>query len=249
MSVQLKGKVALVTGAGAGIGRGIALALAREGVVVYAIGRQLDTLKTLVAEARDAGGEVHALAADIGDPAQINKAMQTLYAQHGQVDIAINNAGVMYLAPIRDGDWQDGIRMIQTNLIGSLNIIYEVLPGMTARKAGDILNFSSISARLIGPGTAIYAATKRAIEVVTESLRQELAGSGVRVGCLQLGGVATELNDKIRNKGMRRLIKMRSQAYHDLPIDMVVNEVLHILTRPRNVNLANTFLLSSDQAS
>lgn len=247
MSNELSGKIAFVTGAGAGIGRGTAMALSRRGTVVYAVGRQREPLEDLVTDAREVPGEIHALVADVADSAQIQKAVETVIAQHGQVDFAINNAGVMYLAPIKDGDWQDAMTMIQTNLVGSLNVVQAVLPGMIKRGIGDILNFSSISARMIGPGTAVYGATKRAIEVVSESLRQELAGSGVRIGCLQLGGVATGLNDKIRNKSMRRLIKMR-QDYNDLPVEVVADEVLHILTRPRFMNIANTFLLSSDQA-
>jgi len=80
-------------------------------------------------------------------------------------------------------------------------------------------------------------------------MRQELAGTGVRMACIQLGGVATGINEKIRNTSMRRLIKMRGQSYQDLPTKMVVDEILHILTRPRCLNIGSSFIISSDQAS
>lgn len=249
MQNELNGKVAFVTGAGAGIGKGVAMGLSKRGAIVYAVGRNVEKLEELAREAQSYGNNIHSLVADVSDREQINGAVEIVSARHGRVDIAINNAGVMYLAPIKENDWSDGITMVHTNLVGTLNVIHAVLPGMLKRGEGDILNFSSISARMTGPGTAVYGATKCAIEVISESMRQELAGTGVRVGCLQLGGVATGLNDKIHNKEMRRFIKMRGKGYHDLPVESVVGEVIHMLTRPRYMHVASTFLLSSDQAS
>jgi NADP-dependent 3-hydroxy acid dehydrogenase YdfG len=248
-SQDLNQRVALITGASAGIGRSTALMLARAGVHVYALGRNRAALNNLCSEAQTQGLDIRAVEADVADSAQIQLAVKAMHDAHGQVDILLNNAGVMYLSPMKEGELHDWTVMIQTNLIGTLNTMQAVLPGMVTQGRGDILNFSSISARLIGPGTAVYAASKKAVEVITESMRQELAGTGVRVGCIQLGGVATSLNDKIRNTSMRRLIKMRSQSYHDLPVSAVVDEILHILTRPRCLNIGSSFILSSDQAS
>lgn len=249
MTNEFAERVILITGAGAGIGRSTALALAEAGAIVHGLGRQEADLHSLAAEAERKGGKVCPLVVDVGDAHQVQAAVQDVQRRHGRIDILVNNAGVMYLAPVRDGELQDWTAMIQTNLLGTLNTMQAVLPAMLAQGCGDILNFSSISARLIGPGTAVYAASKKAVEVISESMRQELAGTGVRVGCLQLGGVATGLNGKIRNQAMRRLIRMRSQSYHDLPVDAVVQEVLHILSRPRFMNIGSSFILSSDQVS
>lgn len=249
MSVEFTERIVLITGAGAGIGRSTALALARVGAIVHALGRKENDLQSLAIEAAQHGQCIYPQIADVSNVEQVQAAVQAVQSRHGRIDVLLNNAGVMYLAPIRDGELQDWTAMIQTNLLGALNTMQAVLPGMLAQGSGDILNLSSISARLIGPGTAVYAASKKAVEVISESMRQELAGTGVRVGCLQLGGIATELNGKIRNSAMRRLIKMRSQSYHDLPVDAVVGEILHILSRPRYLNIGSSFILSSDQAS
>ncbi len=249
MPNELSQRVVLITGAGSGIGRSTALAMANAGAIVFALGRQQTSLDELATEADSRDLKIQTIKADVADAAQVHDAVQKMHGLYGRVDILLNNAGVMYLSPMKDGELHDWTAMVQTNLIGTLNTMQAVLPAMLAQQQGDILNFSSISARLIGAGTAVYSASKKAVEVITESMRQELAGTGVRVGCIQLGGVATGLNDKIPNNSMRRLIKMRSQSYHDLPVDAVVDEILHILTRPRYLNIGSSFILSSDQAS
>jgi len=161
MSQDLNQRVVLITGASAGIGRSTALALASIGAHVYALGRNRSDLDNLYAEAQTQGINIQIVVADVADPVQIQLAIKALSDVHGQVDILLNNAGVMYLSPMKEVELHDWTTMIQTNLIGTLNTIHAVLPGMVAQGCGDILNFSSISARLIGPGTAVYAASKK----------------------------------------------------------------------------------------
>jgi NADP-dependent 3-hydroxy acid dehydrogenase YdfG len=241
----LAGTVAMVTGAGRGIGRALALALAGRGVRVVAIGRNVDGLAEEIAAA---GGIARAHSADVRDEDALRKIVQQTEAEFGALDILVNNAGVMYLAPMADrevGDWHE---MVDVNLKAPLTLIGAALPGMLARGRGHILNVSSISARKVGPGVTVYSATKNALDVVSEGLRQELAPRGVRVTSFQLGAVETSLNDKIRNPAMRRLIKARAGAYQALPVDAVVELIVHALSLPDAINLGSVFLAPSDQA-
>ena len=100
-----------------------------------------------------------------------------------------------------------------------------------------------------GPGVAVYSATKTALDVVSEGMRQELAARGVRVTSVQLGAVDTALNDKIRNAAMRRLIKTRAASYTALPVDTVVSSIVHALSLPPGANLGSIFLAPADQAA
>jgi NADP-dependent 3-hydroxy acid dehydrogenase YdfG len=167
---------------------------------------------------------------------------------YGPVDLLVNNAAVMYLAPMADAELDDWLEMVDVNLKAPLALMAAVLPSMLARRSGQIVNLSSISARRPGPGVQVYGATKAALDVLSEGLRQELAPRGVRVTSFQLGAVDTALNDKIRNAPMRRLIQARAKGYRALPVDEVVREVLHAVTLPPHINLGQVFLVPTDQA-
>jgi NADP-dependent 3-hydroxy acid dehydrogenase YdfG len=242
---NLKDRVALVTGAGRRLGRAIALALGRAGAAVAGLGRNVDGLQ---ADVEAAGGRAIALAADVRDPDAVRDAVDRATGEFGRIDILVNNAGVMYLGPMADGEVADWHEMVDVNLKAPLSLIGAVLPGMLAQGSGHIVNVSSISARKVGPGVTVYSATKGALDIVSEGLRQELATRGVRVTAVQLGAVDTQLNDKIRNAGMRRLIKTRATAYHALPVDAAASMVLCALSLPAPVNLGSLFLAPSDQA-
>jgi NADP-dependent 3-hydroxy acid dehydrogenase YdfG len=168
--------------------------------------------------------------------------------EFGRVDILVNNAAVMYLAPMADVEIDDWQEMVDVNLKAPLTLMGAVLPGMLERRAGHIVNISSICARKVGPGVTVYSATKGALDIVSEGLRQEVANKGVRVTSFQLGAVATELNNKIRNASMRRLIKTRASAYNALSVDDAVNGIMHVLQLPPGVNMGSAFLAPADQA-
>ncbi len=244
----LNGSVALITGATSGIGRSLSLRLAERGASVFAMGRNEDKLKELVSDAKIKGLKIFPLIAEVTDGDAISGFVSEIIDRFQKIDILVNNAGVMFLASMSDCELDDWIEMVNTNIIGTLILTRYVLPHMAAAGRGDILNVSSISARSVGPGVAVYSATKKAVDVISEGMRQELAGAGVRVSSLQLGGVDTGLNEKIRNGTMKKLIKMRSNAYHDLPVEAVVDEMLHILTRPRYMTVGSSFIVPSDQA-
>lgn len=241
----MKDQVVLVTGAGRGLGRALAVSLGAAGAAVVGLGRNVDGLE---AEVRAAGGRALACSVDVRDDAAVRSAVERAQREFGRIDALVNNAGVMYLAPMADVEVADWHEMVEVNLKAPLTLIGAVLPGMIERGRGHVVNVSSISARKVGPGVTVYSATKGALDTVSEGLRQELAPRGVRVTTVQLGAVDTELNDKIRNVSMRRLIKTRATAYHAMPVAEAAAAILHVLTLPASVNVGSLFLSPADQA-
>jgi NADP-dependent 3-hydroxy acid dehydrogenase YdfG len=245
---ELKGSVVIVSGAGGGLGRALAIALGAAGANVIGVGRRARHIETLEAEVAAAGGRAIGYCADVRDDDSMREVVNIALREFGHVDILVNNAAVMYLAPMADVEVDDWHEMVDVNIKAPLTLIGAVLPGMLARRSGHIVNISSISARKVGPGVTVYSATKGALDTVSEGLRQEVAAKGVRVTSFQLGAVATELNNKIRNVSMRRLIKTRATAYHALAVDDVVKAIVHVLQLPPNVNMGSAFLAPADQA-
>ncbi len=248
MSKKLEDRVAIVSGAGGGIGRGLAIALGAAGARVIGVGRNFQQMQDLEAEVAAVGGQAIGCCADVRDDAAIRQMITFVESRFGPVDLLVNNAAVMYLAPMAEAEVSDWHDMVDINLKAPLTLIGAVLPGMVARRSGHIVNLSSISARKVGPGVTVYSATKTALDVVSEGLRQEVAAKGVRVTSLQLGAVATDLNDKIRNAPMRRLIKTRASTYTALSVDDAVAGIMHALCLPASVNLGSAFLVPTDQA-
>jgi len=242
---SLKGRVALVTGAGRGLGRALALALGAAGAPVVCVGRNVAGLRAGI---ESAGGRALECSADVRDAGAMRAVVDEAERELGRIDILVNNAGVMYLGPMSDAEAGDWHEMVDVNLKAPLTLIGAVLPGMLARGDGHIVNVSSISARKVGPGVTVYSATKAALDVVSEGLRQELAPRGVRVSCVQLGAVDTGLNDKIRNAPMRRLIKARATGYTALPVAAAVSAIVDVLALPKSVNAGSIFLAPADQA-
>jgi NADP-dependent 3-hydroxy acid dehydrogenase YdfG len=244
--MSLQGRVAMVTGAGGGVGRELAGVLAQRGASLVLVGRGVEAVAASLEG--EAGLRVIACELDLRDDEALRRAVARAVETFGAIDILVNNAGVMYLAPMADAEVEDWQAMVDVNLKAPLALVGAVLPLMVARGSGHILNVSSISARRVGPGVAVYAATKAALDTVTEGLRQELAPRGVRVTGVQLGAVATPLNDKIRNPAMRRLIKTRESAYTPIPPRQAAEAIADALCLPAALNVGSLFLVPADQA-
>jgi NADP-dependent 3-hydroxy acid dehydrogenase YdfG len=143
----LTGRVALVTGASSGIGQATALALARAGASVAVGARRASRLNDLGARIRGEGGTVLATELDVTDEAACERAVARVAGEWGPVDLLVNNAGVMLLGPVVGADTSDWHRMVNTNLLGLMYLTHGVIGDMVARKAGDIVNISSIAGR------------------------------------------------------------------------------------------------------
>jgi 3-oxoacyl-[acyl-carrier protein] reductase len=195
VTTELKGRTALVTGAGKGIGRAIAHALAREGANVGIVARTGGDLERVAGELRDAapGARVTAAAADVGDRAAVEAAVARVAAELGGIDILVNNAGIAQFGTVLDTEPEVWEQIHRVNVLGTLHPTRAVLPGMIARRRGDIINVASTAGEKGVATTGAYAASKAAVLRLTESLAAEVRRHDVRVTALLPSTVNTEL--------------------------------------------------------
>ena len=190
----LHGKVAIVTGASAGIGQATARSLAAEGATVVITARRLERLETLREEISAAGGTVLAVAADVTSQAEVEAVIAATLDAFGRIDVLVNNAGIMRIAPIQENRIDDWRRMVDVNINGVLNYLSSVLPTMLEQSSGHIVNVGSVAGRRPFPGAAVYSATKFALRSLSWGLHLELGNAhGIRVTDIQPGYVSTEL--------------------------------------------------------
>ena len=168
-------RVILITGCSSGIGRATAIRLAARGHVVYASARKL----AAIADLEQHGCRL--LALDVCDEASMAAAVRAIEAEHGAVDVLVNNAGYSQSGAIEAVPLERVRAQFETNVFGAVRLIQLVLPGMRRRKAGRIVNLSSMGGRLVFPGGGFYHATKYAIEAISDALRFEVRGFGVQV--------------------------------------------------------------------
>lgn len=202
---SLKGKNAIVTGAGRGIGRAIAIALANEGVNVGLLGK---TEKHLQDVAKEISGKTAIGAADVSDIDSVNKAVKKITDELGQIDILINNAGIAKFGKFLDLEPSDWEAQIKVNLFGTYYVTRAVLPGMIERRSGDIVNISSTSGLRGGAQTSAYSASKFGVVGLSESLMQEVRKHNIRVTSLTPSTVITDLarDSNLINNNEERLM-------------------------------------------
>jgi NAD(P)-dependent dehydrogenase (short-subunit alcohol dehydrogenase family) len=183
----------IVTGASSGIGRATAVQLARRGHVVFAAARREEALADLAA----ATPGVQAVGLDVTDEGSVRRAWAKIDASTGGagVDVLVNNAGFALAGPIETLAGADVQRQFATNVFGLLTMTRAVLPAMRARGSGRIINVSSLVGRTTFPGMGAYGATKYAVEALSDALRQEVAGFGIKVVVIEPGFVATSLGE------------------------------------------------------
>ncbi len=188
-------KTILITGATAGIGRHAALHFARRGHTVFAAGRRKDALDSLVREAEDASGKLHALQLDVTSADSIAQARAEVERLTGGVDVLINNAGYGQTGPLEEVTDQELRAQFETNVFGLMAMTRAFLPSLRARGGGHILNVSSIGGRVTMPLFGAYHASKYAVEALSDALRLELAAAKIRVVVIEPGPIKSEFGE------------------------------------------------------
>jgi NADP-dependent 3-hydroxy acid dehydrogenase YdfG len=246
--MELNDKVALITGASSGIGAATALKLAAQGVKVGLAARRIDKLQALEAQIKAAGGQATSIKMDVVDLASVQAGVQQLVATYGGIDILFNNAGLMPISDVETLKVDEWHRMVDVNVKGVLNSTAAALPHLKQRGEGHIVNTSSIAGRKVFPGLSVYCATKHAIAAFSEGLRLEIAPKhNIRVTCIQPGAVDTELFEQISDTGYRQQMEgLRSQMTF-LSGGEIADTVLFALKSPRHVNVAELFVLPTNQ--
>ncbi|MDP7070280.1 MAG: SDR family oxidoreductase [Phycisphaerales bacterium] len=234
--------VAIVTGAGTGIGRAVAARLAERGSKVIMLGRRRNELE---AAAADVQGEVRIHPGDVRCPEDLQSAVHAGDALGG-VNLLINNAGIMPIAPASSASLEDWRDTVDVNVTGALNAIHAVLPGMQQRGGGHIVNISSVAGQHPFPSASVYSASKSALDAISEGLRAEFAagmkhgGPRIRVTSIAPGAVLTDLTSSIRDEETR----VGTEAYYeamDQPLTAadVADAVLFAVEAPNHVCISN----------
>ena len=235
-------RVAVITGASSGIGEATARALAADGHRVALLARRADRLQAL---ADELGDQAIAIEADVTDRNSITAAAERVKTELGGVDILINNAGVMLLAPFSSDQRAELRQMIEVNLLGAITAT-EVFLDPLRDGGGDLINISSVAGRTARPGNAGYAATKWGMNGWSEALRQELQPD-VRVIVIEPGAVATELTDHITHAetkaGAEKMYEQTSISARD-----IAEIIAFAVSRPHNVSLNEILIRPTGQA-
>jgi 3-oxoacyl-[acyl-carrier protein] reductase len=190
---SIKGKNALITGAGKGIGKAVAQQLAAEGVNVALLARTEKDLEAVAAELKSSGVKVVYATADVADRSAVETAIAKLTAELGSIDILINNAGVGKFGKFMEMEPEEWEQIIKVNLLGAYYVIRGVLPGMLERQSGDIVNISSTAGQKGAAVTSAYSASKFGLIGMSESLMQEVRKSNIRVTTLTPSTIATDM--------------------------------------------------------
>ncbi len=197
IQVDLSGQTALVTGASRGIGKEIALALGRAGAKVACIARNEEKLRETADEIVSAGSTAVIYACDVTDSAAVQKVVDAVVEDWGQLDIVVNNAGITrdtLIPRMSDEDWDD---VISTNLRSVFLFTRAATQVMMRRRSGRIINISSVSGIMGNPGQSKYSASKAGIIGLTRSVARELASRKVTVNAICPGFIATEMTDAL----------------------------------------------------
>lgn len=247
MTDILNGRVALVTGASSGIGEATAIALAKAGAKVAIAARRKERLDELAAKITAEGGEAFVIVADFADETAAQKAVHDTEAKFGQLDILINNAGVMYLEPVAEADLGRWKHMMDLNVMGLIATSQAALAGMKARKQGHIVNISSTAGRISNPNGGGYSATKFAVVAFSEALRKEVVKDRIRVTVIEPGIVETELREHVAHKATQTMINDLANSMRQLQSVDVANAILYAVSQPDHVCINEILLRPTDQ--
>jgi NADP-dependent 3-hydroxy acid dehydrogenase YdfG len=226
-------KVVLITGASSGIGEGIARELAGAGAKLVLGARRMDRLQSLAEELRRKGAEVVIHTLDVTDRQSVEAFAEAGRKAFGQIDVIVNNAGIMPLSLMSSLKVDEWDRMIDVNIKGVLYGVAAVLPEMTARASGHIINIASIGALAVSPTAAVYCATKFAVRAISDGLRQE--NRDLRVTCIHPGVVESELAHTITDPAAAEL--MQSYRAIALKPDAIGRAVRYAIEQPDDVDV------------
>lgn len=244
----MENKIALVTGTTSGIGRATAIALAKEGYHIIGCGRRKERLESLKQELPDTVNYTY-LVFDVRDKQAVDQIIDSLPEEWKNIDVLINNAGNAHgLDFIQEGDADDWDAMLDINVKGLLYVSRKIIPGMVARKQGQIINVGSIAAKEVYPKGNVYCASKQAVDALTAGMRLDLNPFGIKVMGIHPGAVETEFSN-VRFKGDDQRADAVYQGFKPLVAEDIADIIAFAVTRPAHVVMADVVILPVAQAS
>lgn len=241
-------RIALITGATSGIGYAIAEKFAEQKIDLIICGRNQKKLNELTDELRKEI-QVQSLTFDVSNSTQVNESLSSLTDEWRNIDILVNCAGNAHgLSSIENGDINDWDMMIDANVKGLLYVSRFVMPLMVARKKGHIINISSVAGKYTYQNGAVYCASKKAVEAISEGMRLDLTQYGIKVTNIAPGAVETNFS-VVRFKGDEERAKKIYEGYDPIKPEDVADAIVYAINAPKNVTIADMVLYAGEQAA
>jgi len=231
---NIENKVVVITGASSGLGEATARLLAKNGAKLVLGARRTDRLRAL---ATDLGlNEYAVVTTDVTQVEQVKALVDHAVKLHGRVDVLINNAGLMPSSLLEKQQIEDWDQMIDVNIKGVLYGIAAALPHMSAQKSGHIINVASVAGHKVSAGGVVYSATKHAVRVISEGLRQEVKPYNIRTTIISPGAVDTELTQSVTDPDMANGMKAFYE-HNAISADAFARTVLFAINQPEDVDI------------
>lgn len=236
-------KLVVITGASSGIGLALAKRFSKEGYPVLMIARRAELMQ------KENLPNTVCRSVDVTDPKAMEKAIKEAEKIYGETDLLINCAGIMLLGDINKQDYAEWENMIDVNIKGILTGTHYVLPQMTARNSGTIINFSSIAGRKTFDNHAVYCGTKFAVHAITEAIRKEVSQSNVRLLTIAPGVVETPLLSHTTDAEIvKNYEEWKKSIENGLDTEQIADTVFFMYTMPQNVSIREVVIAKTKQA-
>jgi len=244
----------VVTGASSGIGRASVLELVKSGHEVLALARRKPELESLQKEVQAIIGEskkgfpLKIATVDLTSSASIDELFKTQENFLSQTQVLLNNAGLaLGREPFQESQIEDIEKMISTNVTALLKLTRKILPSMMGKNFGHIVNLGSIAGIQSYLSGTVYCATKAAVHMITDCLRLDLAGSGIRVSTIAPGRVAETEFSMVRFKGDEARAKSVYEGFRVMTAEDVARTIAWVINQPPHINIQEIVLMSTDQ--
>lgn len=241
---EIENKVVIITGASSGLGEATARRLAKNGAKLMLAARREDRLQDLVAEINNNGGTAKYQVTDVTDRSQVEALAKATKDAYGQIDVLVNNAGLMPLSPLAETKIDEWEQMVDVNIKGVLYNIAAVMPVMLQQESGHIINLSSVAGHKVFPGGTVYCATKFAVKAISEGIRAESDGK-IRSTNISPGAVDTELTNTISHD---ESAKMAEELYGiAIAPDAIARAITYAISQPGDVDVNEMIIRPTKQ--
>lgn len=242
---NIENKVIVITGASSGLGEATARFLAKKGAKVELGARRTEKLEAIVHDIRAEGGQAEFIGMDITKPQEVQALIEKALSAFGQIDVLVNNAGLMSIAPLSELKVDEWDRMIDINIKGVLYGIAATLPVFQKQNFGHFINLASVAGiKVFSPGGTVYSGTKFAVRAISEGLRHEVGGT-IRTTTIEPGAIESELKFGSSHKESSEFVTdFYKQA---IPADSVARAIAYAIEQPADVDINEIVLRPTSQ--